>query len=402
MNLTAPTLAAQSVPGGALLTGPAAQPAGQLWRRWRTPLTIAAVILLGGVVIALLSPSSQQANSYLDPLGTGPTGTHALADILADRGTEVIAVTTAAAATTVADQGARTIVVTSPELLTDSQLKALGQTSADLVIVQPDGAALRELAPGVAIAGSEPVGVIEPGCGLQAAALAGSADMGGMDFAQRPGADGAMCYFAGRRASLVQFSAGSREITILGTGAPLQNQDLDLEGNAALSLNLLGTGGRIAWLTPQFTAGVAIGGQKSIWSLIPLGAYLVALQLGIVLVVTALWRSRRLGPLSIEHLPVVVRASETTEGHARLYQARRARNQAAAALREAALRRLSPALGLPPGASDEATTAALAARSTVSQARLTELLYGVPPGSDGDLVKLAQELDAMEREVRAE
>ena len=52
-------------------------------------------------------------------------------------------------------------------------------------------------------------------------------------------------------------------------------------------------------------------------------------QLWLVVVLVALWKGRRLGPLVAEQLPVVVRASETVEGRGRLYRSRRARDRAA-------------------------------------------------------------------------
>jgi hypothetical protein len=132
---------------------------------------------------------------------------------------------------------------------------------------------------------------------------------------------------------------------------------------------------------------------------VPLTAYLVLAQLGVALALTALWRARRLGPLVTERLPVIVRASETVEGHARLYQSRRARDRVAATLRAAAAGRLLPAVGLPAGAAPGAVTAALAARSALDEARLANLLYGAVPASDAALVTLAAELDALEEEV---
>ena len=51
-----------------------------------------------------------------------------------------------------------------------------------------------------------------------------------------------------------------------------------------------------------------------------------------------LWRGRRFGPLAVEPLPVVVRASEATRGRARLYRRARAYGRATAALRAASAR----------------------------------------------------------------
>jgi hypothetical protein len=403
MTIAPPAVPAQTASAERQPASASSRSAERRWRRWRTPLAVGAVVLLGVILIALFSPSGQQqANSYLDPLSTHATGARALADILAERGTHVGAVTTAEAASAAVARGAAAVVITSPELLTRSELELLARIRADLVLVEPDPAALQALAPGVAVVGIAPLAATQPGCNLRAAVLAGNADMGGIALRQRSRHPGHRCYLSRGGGFLLQYSHGPQKITIFGTGAPLENQYLDKLGNAALALNVLANGRQIAWLTPQAAPLAAAGGPKSIWSLIPLGAYLVGLQLGIALLLAALWRSRRLGPLSIEQLPVVVRASETTEGHARLYQARRSRDQAAAALRDATLRRLSPVLGLPAGASAEATTAALAARSARGAPELHELLFGRAPASDRELVKLAQDLDAMEREVRAE
>ena len=119
---------------------------------------------------------------------------------------------------------------------------------------------------------------------------------------------------------------GGRTITVLGTGVPLTNSSLAERGNAALALNLLAARRTIVWLTPG-TASLATAGngKTTLAGLIPLPAYLIAIQLAVAVVAAAAWRARRLGPLVTEPLPVVVRASETVEGHGRLYQSRRSR-----------------------------------------------------------------------------
>jgi hypothetical protein len=393
--------------------------AADIRRRWRVPLAIIALILIGGTVVALLQPAPA-AQGYLDPASAGAAGTHALADILAQRGEQVIRTATPAAAQAAASSGGATpaaaqaaassggatLVITSPEYLTQGQLSTLASVPGNLVIVEPDAAGLATLAPGVTLAGPAHIGPVQPRCRLTAAQLAGTADMGGLSLRLQPGISGAaQCYPVGGSPSLVRYSAGGKVITILGTGTPLTNGYLDQLGNAALALNLLGGSQRIVWLvpTPATPAGAgAAGGQKSLISLIPLGLYLVALQLGIAVLLAALWRARRLGPLVPEQLPVVVRASETAEGHARLYQSRRARGRAAAALRTAMLNRLIPAVGLPYGALPAAVTAALAARSGLGAAKIETMLFGPAPGSDAALVTLADDLDALEREVRAQ
>jgi hypothetical protein len=309
-------------------------------------------------------------------------------------------------------RGGVTLVVTSPGLLTARQLDGLAGVQADLVLIGPGRAALAALAPRVGLIGPAPVLILAPGCGLNAARLAGTADMGGAQLnLQQPATPGrhqaaaarpALCYPTGGHPSLVRYTTAGRVITVLGTGNALTNGSLAHLGNAALALNLLGSNSRIVWLVPSagLGAGLPSSGQQSVLSLVPLPAYLVAIQLGIAAVLTALWRVRRLGPLVPEPLPVVVRASETVEGHAGLYRSRRARGRAADALRAAMLARTLPALGLAPDAGPGEVVAAFSARSGSGQARIEAMLFGPAPGDDAALVALADDLDALESEVR--
>ncbi len=117
-------------------------------------------------------------------------------------------------------------------------------------------------------------------------------------------------------------------VTVLGTAAPLTNAELAHQGNAALSVNLLPSR-RIVWLVPPAAAVAATTtrGPRTFFSLLPLTVYLVAIQLAFAVLLAVGWRARRLGQLVTEPLPVVVRASETTEGHGRLYQSRHARGE---------------------------------------------------------------------------
>ena len=380
------------------------------WRQWRTPIGIGAFIVLAAIVTALLRPSAP-VTGYLSPQGTDAFGARALADILAARGHPVQPVTTVSGAASAARPGT-TLLITSPYLLTRSQARVIDQTHADLVIVEPDQATLAVLAPRLSLEGGSPVSTLAPGCPLAAARLAGPASMGGPGLkisgpaSSGPASSGSgaagvtRCYRQDGLPTLAQFRSAGRLVTVLSSGAPLANTYLARQGNAALAVNLLSGAGPVVWLVPAIPAGgTPAGTPRSFASLVPLAAYLVAAQLGVALLLSALWRARRLGPLVAEPLPVVVRASETVEGHARLYQSRRARDRVAATLRAATIGRLMPAVGLPARATPDAVTAALSARSTLDQARLASLLYGPVPASDAALVALASDLDALEGEV---
>lgn len=390
-------------PGGTVLAPPAAPQAPPLGgperpRRWRGTVTVVLLVLLGGALVALLKPAPAQSG-YLDPANPRPGGGKALASILAQRGQPVLRAVSVTAAEAAARSAAVTLIITSPSRLSPSQLRGLARTPASLLLVAPGGPALAALAPGVTVADRAAVALTAPGCPLLAARLAGTAAMGGV--LMRAAVPGAVrCYPIDGHPSLVRFPAGGRPVTVLGTGAPFSNTDLGRQGDAALALNLLRGSSRIVWLVPPVPLSAAAAGPQSLFAEIPGPAYLVALQLLIAAVLAALWRARRLGPLVTEPLPVVVRAAETVEGHGRLYRSRRARDRAAAALRAAALRRITSRLALPASAGPDPVAAVLAGLTGRDAGEIRATLFGPVPRDDAALVALARDIDALEGEVR--
>jgi hypothetical protein len=88
------------------------------------------------------------------------------------------------------------------------------------------------------------------------------------------------------------------------------------------------------------------------------------------------------------------------EGRARLYRRARARDKASDSLRAGARNRVAPLLGVPRGAPPAALIDAVAAQSRRTPPEVGALLYGAAPADDAALVRLADELDSLEREVR--
>jgi hypothetical protein len=402
-------------PGTSAGPGMPAGPGAVGWRRWRAAAALVAIILAGGTVIALLQ-AAPTVTGPLDPRDVGPAGTHALAALLAGQGQHVSTAGTAAAALAQSNKPHTALVVTDPARLGPSALSALAATHADLLIVGPGPDALAALSPSVTPAGRAPVANRPPQCTWPGARLAGPADMGGLLLrstapgawrcypVSRAGATGSPRGRAGQGApartgyaSLVRYGSGGRTITVLGTGAPLTNRELGRGGNAALALNLLAGDSRIVWLVPGPVATAPR--SRSVSGLIPGPVYLVIAELAVALVLAALWRMRRFGPLVFEPLPVVVRASETAEGHGGLYRSRRARDRAAAALRTATAARLTARTGLPQTASPEAVGQELAGRTGRGEQEIRAMLYGPVPGDDAALVKLATDLDSLEGQV---
>ena len=387
-----------TAPGVAAASGSSASTdadAGQVWQAVKGPLTVLVVVLLAGLVVALAAGGP--AGGRLDPRSPAPSGSRALAQVLGDQGVQVELVTTAAsmAATTGPDD---TLLVVDPDLLADSQVEAVRATGADLVVV--GATAPDRYLPGVSAEPADP-GVRAPGCDLPVAQRAGTVDAGGIAYVSDDTKLRAphLCYASDGRPSLVQVTVNGNLVTLLGTSSPLTNSRLDDEGDAALALGLLGGHDRLVWYLPT-AADVPPSAQKSFYELVPDGVWWALLQVGVAVLLLALWRARRLGAVVVEPLPVAVRAAETEEGRARLYRRNHARGQASESLRAGVRARHGGALGLPRRVDPQALVTAVAAGSGWSGADVTALLYGAAPADDAALVQLADRLDALEKEVR--
>jgi hypothetical protein len=291
-----------------------------------------------------------------------------------------------------------TLLVVDPDLLVTSQVAAVRATGADLVMVA--ATAPGRYLPGVTAAPVDPE-VRPAGCALEAARRAGTADAGVVAYGTDDAGlqDPQLCYSRDGRPSLVRATVDGRLVTQLGSPAPLSNSRLADEGDAALALGLLGGHPRLVWYLPS-AGDVPASAQKSFYDLVPVGIWWALLQVGLAVLLLALWRARRLGAVVAEPLPVAVRAAETEEGRARLYRRNGARGQAAESLRAGVRSRLGTALGLPRRADPQAVVGAVAARCGWPAADVAALLYGAAPADDAALVRLADRLDALEREVR--
>jgi hypothetical protein len=362
------------------------------WHRARRGFLVAGLVLAAAITLGLIA--SQERRGYLDPEGVDSAGARAVVQMLEAQGVRVEEVRTVDDAVAAGGPG-DTLLVTIPDQLLPGNAQRVVDTGADLVLVSPSDLAAFDRA--IEVAGSAVPEELEPACDLAEAERAGSARMGGVGY--HGPESGQSCYRDGDMAFLVVDDGGAEPFVVLGTGDPLTNRYLDEDGNASLTLGLLGRNPRLIWFRPVLEPA-AFGQQASFSELLPAWVMPVIWQLGIAAVLAAWWRARRLGPVVTEPLPVVVRASEATEGRARLYRRGRTRGHAAAALQEASLGRLRSRLGLPRDTSSEGVAQAVASRVNGSAADIGTILAGQPPADDAALVKLANDLDRLEQEVR--
>ena len=289
-----------------------------------------------------------------------------------------------------------------------SAYRELAQLAKTIVIVEPSFQTLREVAPGARARG-EPTGPADAGCGVAAAQRAeridprATANTAGSTV---PGTfrlqdDGAACFAdASGAASLVRTTFTGTTVYLVGSAPLLMNDGVDREGNAALGLTLLGQHRTLVWYLPGLDDR-PVTGPPDIAALTPGWVTPVLLLLVVVFVAAAVWRGRRFGPLVVENLPVVVRAGETREGRARLYQRSSARLRAADSLRIGTVGRLAAVAGLPRTATTTEVADAIAALVGRDRQQLRGLLVDDIPRTDGDLVALSDHLAELERAAAA-
>lgn len=380
------------------------------WRRWRRPLAVVALLLSTAIVLGIVQ--SRASRGFLDPDGVDASGSRALAQLLEDQGVRISPVRTATDAVGLAGPD-DTLLVTVPDLLTPEQVDRVVDTGARLVLVAARSS-LTDFAPGLSPTTVAGAAETDPDCDLPTADRAGSARLGDTGYTgdvSRTG--GARCYpVDGDPTLVVTSTAGGSEAVLLGSADPLTNEHLDQDGNAALAMGLLGADDHLVWYRP--VPETSDESSAPFTDQLPGWVTAAAWQLAVAVALAAVWRARRLGRLVPEPLPVVVRASETTEGRARLYRRGRSREHAAGLLRAAAIRRLRATAGgtgsgsggtalggTTPGSAASGDVAALAAvlaeRTGRSADDIAALLAGPAPADDAGLVRLADDLDALER-----
>ncbi|BCQ06918.1 putative membrane protein [Mycobacterium heckeshornense] len=370
------------------LTQPPAAPARR--RPWRgVALTLVA---LAGVAALSTYLTAPRPGGLMDPASTGRHGAHALVTLLREHGVEVVVAGSVADVEHAARPDTLLLFAQSQHLADDALLRRLAKVPADLLLVEPTSRTRAVLTPGLRI-GAVSTLDHKPNCAMREANRAGSVQFGPSN-TYTAEQSLTSCYDG----VLVRYRDGARTVTVVGNASFMTNGNLLRAGNAALAMNLAGARPRLIWYAPQHIEGEKKS-AATLFDLIPDKVDWIVIQLCVVVILLAVWKGRRLGPLVAEDLPVVVRASETVEGRGRLYRSRRARDRAAEALRTATLHRLLPRLGLAANAPAAAVVAAVAPHSESSPESLRHILFGPPPTTDTELVHLAQALDDIERQV---
>ncbi len=375
---------------------PVGRSAAESWRVLRTPLLVTGAIVL--IAIVVMIATTARTSGPFSPDSTESDGARALATLLKNHSVDVHSTEVLDDAVQPGD--GKALVIGPDGSLDRSDWQRIADARwSHLILIRPGTRALEVLAPGVLDTGQIlSSSSRRPGCDLPAAVKAGTATVSGSTYSAPDGAQ--RCYGDGINNTVIRLESDNRIVDVVGTPRTFTNAELADDGNAALALDLLGTHQDLTWYLPQWESSGFDDEDSGGPPLVPPDVRYIGWALAFAVLVVAIWRGRRLGPVIAERLPVIVHAAETTEGRARLYRRSRARDRAAAALRESALGKLHKAHGIPRRADPSAVVATVAARTGRDPAMLYELLYGLPPTSDTALMSLSYELDVLTQEVR--
>jgi len=360
---------------------------------------VVALVVAAGFGVVLSGIGQWAERGMLDPESAGPTGTRAIVEILRDHGVDVTVARDRATAARELTEGPATLVLPDAPALSDEAIEELADAASDVVLVDPRSRTLRLAFVGAGPAGAAGADPIEPRCDLPDAQRAGPVAPGAVFLA---GDAAEACYPSGEGFGLLSGPhADGGRISAVDARALFTNEHLAADGNAALAANLMGRHPHLVWYMPSPADSDLADANPSLGELTPPWVSPVIVLLIIAGVAAAIWRGRRFGPLVTERLPVTVRASETTEGRARLYAQSRNAVHALDQLRIGALERLSHLLGLGRAASAPEICDAAAARAGVDRAIVRGILIDQIPADDAELVALAQRIRQLEHAVRA-
>ncbi len=419
--MTASALERATAPGDAPPTAPRRRPSP---RRLRRTATYLGFVGLGLVLVALLAVAAQRPTQPLDPEGPGPQGAMATAEVLRSRGIDVEVVRSIGDLEASGPVAGTSVVVGDPTNLGPGatiRLRDATREADRLVVVDADTGHLEGLGLEVdAFAGGALIDVVarcEAGGAKDADVVAAvdvryipreDAPTGTTSCFRVPGPDSedgdATDDEFGAAMVVVPATERHSETVLIGFGSGLTNERITEASHAGVAVRALGQSPRLLWYQPGTADLVAPGdpgaGPASAEGVWPVWTAPVLVLSGVVVVLLALVRGRRLGRLVHEPLPVVVRAIETTESRGRLYRRASDRGRAATVLRSGTADRLRRRLSLP-RAAPPATVVAAVARATARPTHdVGAILYGSPPDDDTALINLARALTDLEERVR--
>ena len=377
--------------------------------RWALWVSVVLALML---IVTFIAGRSGASGAPLDPDNPGPDGMQALAQVLSDQGVDVQVVRGVSSLPEESAQGATVMVSTTDFLSQDSGDDLLDYASAatSLVILSPADNLREVIDVDVDTRSTTTPTAMSPEC-ENTLWQAGDKVTDGDTLLEVDSTlerdEATIClppspgYNAGgaRSGYLVEVdNTGAAPTTLAGLGASLTNANITNEANAATGLRLLGSNDRLIWVIPSIRDAGELP-PTGLFDVLPAPLLPSIVLLLVALGVWALVRGRRLGPVTTEPLPVIIRAIETTASRGRLYREARDRPRALASLQLATRRRLASRLGLAATASPELVVTAVAGATGRHTDEINRLLVDTNVDDDDTLVQIARDLHSLEEGI---
>lgn len=382
-------------------------------------VVVVILLLVGGIVLVLVEGGENTAPLHYE--STQEDGGRAFVEVLRDHGRDVTTTEKYLDAGAAIDAGETVLVYANSWSLTDAAIDDLSaraaESGAHIVLIDPgydvevwtDSLLFDDLAPG-----AQPPTRRAPACDSDVANTAGAVrhtDSGSEYFSTTSvPEDSHFCYGGdpddpvphGVYVEVPHGDAGGR-MSVVGAEPWFMNDALASEGNMSLIAGVLGTDEPITYYYPVDRDQPGEdddpgGGTPSAW-LFPQWAVATLLWSLPVALVALLVYGRRMGPLAVEPLPVIVPAAETVRGRSALLQRAGARAEALSDLRAAALVRLGRRLALPPDAPAAEVAARAAAVAGLDPAWTEAVLLTEHPHDDETLIRISIDITTIESEV---
>ena len=374
-------------------------------RRWVTPSIVVGVFLAATLAVTLLHPAGGGNTDDLDPANPGYSGAQGLAHVLRDHGVNVTVVRSQRELLDETVDGTSTVVITHTLRLSGRTARAAlahAAPAAGVILLDPDPEVTKGMGLPVDSHLADLTKVAAACTGAEVGADFRLAHAGRAYTATRTGSGTTTCFpdksNGGGAMVGLPGAAGRPPVILLGDDTLIRNGTILDSDNAAIALHLFGQTNHLIWYVPSLSD--VAPSESSSRSIAPAWFGPGSAVATSAVVFLCLWRGRRLGRLVTEPLPVIVRAVETTESRGRMYRKSHDRARALAVLQLATRRRLTAYLGLSASSTVSSVAAAAGAVSGRSYQDVLDLLRSSAAHDDASLLELANNLFALEKEVR--
>lgn len=368
------------------------------------------MLIVGLFLVALVAVALTRSDrDYVDLSlrNPGANGVMALGEVARDHGVTVRQIGELQAAN-IGDPMDTTLVIAYGADMFDLQAQSVLAYPGPIVVLGDNPALQAELSDSFATVFNGTT-TVDAKCASPAAVGADTVSTTGVAYVGVPD-DASTCFSSdGTYAYVAVHRQGQGDVTFFSSPQSFTNGSILNEGNASLGLRLLGGHDKAVWYLGSYADTSFLTWSRAgdytppavdpSADFLPPGTGNAFYALALALVFVAVWRARRFGALVREPLPVVIRASESTRGRARLYRAAGATGRATASLRAASAVRMGRRLGVGRSSEKDALVNAIV-RATGRQRDYVEaLLYGPAPQNESQMMTLIDQIDTLESEV---